>query len=178
MHYLEADSVGLCETSVNWSNNKTKQYYSNLLQRKYSKSNLVVSRLLKNPSTIHLPGGCASVTIEKLVSKIESNIDDRYNMGKWSGVKYRINKAKRLNVITAYRVIDQPVTANNSLSSNSQHYHTMLNCGIDTVKPRRHFITDICKEFEEMCHEHDQITLLIINANECISTPEKDGIQI
>jgi hypothetical protein len=79
-------------------------------------------------------------------------------------------------VTTAYRAIDQPVTVNNSLSSNSQQYHIMLNRGIETVKPRRQFITDFCDQFEEMCHEQNQITLLMIDANECISTPEKDGI--
>jgi hypothetical protein len=176
MHHLEADCVGLCETSVNWNNNKTRHHYSQQLTKKFCKSNLVASQLPQLPTKLHIPGGCASITVDDMVNKIEACIEDKYKMGGWTGVKYQIGKEKRLNVITAYRVIDQTVTAQNSLSTNSQQHHAMLNWGIDNVKPRSQFIIDFCEQFEEMCYDTKQLTLLMLDANKCISTPEKDGI--
>jgi hypothetical protein len=176
MEHLEADSVGLCETSVNWNNNKTRIQYSQLLQKTFNKSNLVASKLVNLPTKIHILGGCASITLNNMVNKIESSLDDQNKMGRWTGFKYRISKQMRLNITTAYHVIDQPVTGSNSLSSNSQQYHEMLNRGIENIKPRRQFIIDFCDQFEKMCHDNNQLTLLMIGANECTSSPEKDGI--
>jgi hypothetical protein len=73
-------------------------------------------------------------------------------------------------------VIDQQITPSNALSSNSQQYHLMLARGITNIIPRKQFIIDFCKQFEEMCHDVNQMTILTIDANECTSTPEKDGI--
>jgi hypothetical protein len=52
----------------------------------------------------------------------------------------------------------------------------MLDCSITNVKPWRQFIIDFCEQFEKMCQDANQLTLLMLDANKCISTPEKDSI--
>jgi hypothetical protein len=37
-------------------------------------------------------------------------------------------------------------------------------------------IIDFCNQFEEMCHDSQQLTILMIDANKCKSTPKKAGI--
>jgi hypothetical protein len=68
IEHLEADAVGLCETSVNWNNNKIHKRYSQLLQKTFKKTNLVVSKLANQPAKIHNPGGCVSITINTMVN--------------------------------------------------------------------------------------------------------------
>jgi hypothetical protein len=56
---------------------------------------MVTSKFPKLPTKIHIPGGCASVTVNSMVHRIKSNIEDQHKMGQWTGVKYRIGKEKR-----------------------------------------------------------------------------------
>jgi hypothetical protein len=176
IHHLEADVVGLCETSINWNTNTTRRLYSQILSKKLKKNNLVVARIANKSTNCNLPGGTASVTVQSMVNKIEQTIEDDNHMGRWTGTTYRISKSKKLNVISAYRVIDQQVKANNSMSSNSQQHHMLANRDIHDIKPRRQFIIDFCNQFKEKCLDPNELTLLMIDANECTSHPENGGI--
>jgi hypothetical protein len=88
MHHFEADVIGLCETSINWNNNNIRQSYSQLLNKKFNKANMATSKIHSLPCKIHIPGGCASITVNHMVSKIESSLDDTHNMGRRTGIKY------------------------------------------------------------------------------------------
>jgi hypothetical protein len=88
IHHFDADVIGLCETSINWNNNNIRQTYSQLLGKKFKTSNMTTSKIHSLPSKIHIPGGCASITVNKMVNKIESSLDDKHNMGRWTGTKY------------------------------------------------------------------------------------------
>jgi hypothetical protein len=75
-------------------------------------------------------------------------------MGRWSGYEYNIGNNKKLYIVTAYRVIDQPVTINNQLSSNSQQFYMLQHRGIVDTKPKRQFIIDFCEQFEAICKDY------------------------
>jgi hypothetical protein len=57
------------------------------------------------------PGGTATITVNELTHKSEAKILDKDQMGRWTGKCYRVNKHQKLNIIKAYRVIDQKVTS-------------------------------------------------------------------
>jgi hypothetical protein len=99
---LEADVIGLCETSTNWNINKTTQIYKNILQVKFKQSALNVAKTRNNKNLLYLPGGSASATISKLVNRIQLEIKDKYIMGRWTGHQYGLGEKKKLIVITAY----------------------------------------------------------------------------
>jgi hypothetical protein len=83
-----------------------------------------------------LPGGTLTLTTNALVNRYENPIKDKYEMGRWSGMTYRIGNNRKLNVITAYRVIDQKITTTNSMSTNSQQHFMLKDRNVNN-KPRR-----------------------------------------
>jgi hypothetical protein len=126
---------------------------------------------------IHLPGGSATFSRDNIVNKIESSIEDEYHMGRWTGSTYRLEDNKKLNVISAYCVLDQKVTATNSMSTNSQQHQILRSRGITAVKPRTQFIINFCQQFKSKCDSPNKMTILMIDANECTSDPENQGLQ-
>lgn len=173
---LEADVVGLTKTCVNWNINSTNKIYSNILQKKFKQSTLTTSKIAnKMNKKIYLPGGTLSLTANKMVNRIESDIQDKYGMGRWTGTTYQLGNNKKLNVITAYRVIDSKITTKNVLSTNSQQYYLLKERDID-AKPRKQFIEDFCKQFKEMFLDTNQYSIVMIDANENIQEPEPGGI--
>jgi hypothetical protein len=166
----------MCETSINWNKNTTRKLYKQILGKKFKKNSLVTSRLPNLSENIHLPGGTATFSRDGVVSKIEKSIQDDYHMGRWTGSTFRVNNDMKLNIISAYRVINQKVTPSNSMSTNSQQHHIMRSRGIDDVKPRTQFILDFCTQFTTMCNNPKEMTILMIDANECTSAPETIGI--
>jgi hypothetical protein len=123
----------------------------------------------------HLPGGTLTLTTNKLVNHWEQDIIDKYNMGRWTGTTYRLGEGKKLNIITAYRVIDQKIKPSNSLSTNSQQHFLLKKRGIEN-KPRKQFINDFCEQFQDSCSHEDEYTILMIDANECLLQPENGGM--
>jgi hypothetical protein len=175
INHLEIDVVGMTETCVNWSNNKARSTYKKSLKRIFTKSNLNISMTQNNIKNDHLPGGTLTLSTNKLVNHWEKDINDKFNMGRWTGTTYRLGDGKKLNIITAYRVIDQKITASNSLSTNSQQFFMLKDRGIDT-KPRKQFIDDFCEQFQETCLQEEEYTILMIDANECLLQPESGGM--
>jgi hypothetical protein len=62
------------------------------------------------------------------------------------------------------------------MPTNSQQHHAMMLRGRIGTKPRRQFAKDFCEQFESKCNDQNEKTILIFDANECISMPERDGI--
>jgi hypothetical protein len=86
--HFEADIVGICETCINWNNNKIRQSYKNTLRKQYKINSMAVSKIPKNKEVINLPGGTATFTVNDLVHKIEAVIQDQFEMGRWTGYTY------------------------------------------------------------------------------------------
>jgi hypothetical protein len=141
MHHMKADIVGLAETCINWNKNDIRQRYKKILTKQFKNSNMVTSKIHNKLDTVCLPGGTATVSVNSIVSRNESNIEDDYKMGRWTGNTYQLGDDFKLNVITAYRVIDQTITTRNSMATNSQQHQLLLKRGIEE-KPRKQFIKD------------------------------------
>jgi hypothetical protein len=154
--HLEADIVGLCETSINWSKNATLKNYKDVLKKKFKKNAMVVSTIHKLTDRVHLPGGTATLTLNNTVNRIERIIKDKYDMGRWTGNTYRLGDGRKLNVITAYRVIEQKITSRNSMSTSSQQHHLLQLRGIKDTKPRTQFRKDFIEQFREQCMQPNE----------------------
>jgi hypothetical protein len=98
-------------------------------------------------------------------------------MGRWTGTTYRLGNNKRLHYITAYRVIDQPITTKNTLASNPQQHNILITRKIDNVKPRRQFIDNFIHQFKDLCNNNNDYFILTIDANETMDDNEPHGIQ-
>lgn len=179
IEFLNADIVGLCKTSVNWNNNKTCQIYSNILNNKFKKSTIVFSNIPKfnKYQNTYLPGGTLSMTVNDIIDKSVSAIDDKNYMGRWTGNTYQLGKGKKLNIITAYRVtLSQQVTSKKAITTNAQQVEVLRDRNLQQVKPRQQFIYDFIEQFSEMFADENNYNLLMIDANENIENPEKEGI--
>jgi hypothetical protein len=89
-----------------------------------------------------------------------------------------LGRGKKLNIITAYCVIEQKVTPSNSMSTNSQQHHLLILRGINDAKPRVQFIMDFNEQFGAICNNSNNMTILMINTNENMNSPENNGILI
>jgi hypothetical protein len=105
--------------------------------------------MLDEETRNYLPGGTATISVNTCSRRVEKDIEDDEQLGRWSGSTYQLGNNKRLNVITAYRVIDQPITTNNSKSTSSQQFHRLRERGTNTIKPRRKFTMDFITQVEE-----------------------------
>jgi hypothetical protein len=175
-HYLKAVVIGLVETCVNWNVNKTRQIFKQIVGKQYKKNSMTVSIIPNDNKNINLPGGSTTVTFDKMVDRLEKIIEDKDKMGRWTGATYRVGSSKKLNIITAYRVIDAKITIHNSITTNCQQTQLLKNRNIYETKPRRQFILDFIDQFQENCNNNDEYTLLLIDANESIRYPERGGI--
>jgi hypothetical protein len=137
---------------------------------------MVLSKIDSNHKNISLPGGTLSLTIGHMVNRIEIEIVDKYGMGRWSGNTYQLGNQKKLSIVTAYRVNDQPVTAKNIISTNSQQHHLLKKRNL-CEKPRRQFIIDFCEQFKQMFIDTNNYNILMIDTNENYEIPDVVGIQ-
>jgi hypothetical protein len=173
---IEADVVGLVETCINWNINDIRKTYNGILGKAFKINNMVASKIPNEFSKVNLPGGTTTITVNAMTHKIESSIVDKFKMGRWTGNCYRLNQLQKLNIITAYRVIDQKVNSRNSLSSNSQQHQMLKMRNINDNKPRAQFIADFNEQFSGQCGDENIFTILMIDANENISNPETNSI--
>lgn len=164
MYEFEADVVGLCETRINWSINKTNAIYT-----------MIGSKVRNAIDKRILPGGTATITVNSMVNRITKEIHDKDFMGRWTGYCYNIGNNKSLYIINAYRVIDQQINITNQLSSNSQQHNILQQRG-EFNKPRRQFIIDFCNQFAEICNNPANYIILKLDANENMDKPDKDGL--
>jgi hypothetical protein len=174
--HIEADVVGLVETCINWNINDIRKAYKGILGKAFEINNMVASKVPNEFGKVNLPGGTTTITVNAMTHKIESSIVDKYQMGRWTGNCYRINQQQKLNIITAYRVIDQKVNSRNSLSTNSQQHQMLKMRNIIDTKPRAQFIADFNEQFSEQCVDENIFTIIMIDANKNISNPETNGI--
>jgi hypothetical protein len=123
--------------------------YKVVLRKKFNTNAMIVSTIHKLSDRVHFPGGCATITLNNIVNRIENLIKDKYDMGSWTGNRYRLGDGRQLNVITAYRVIDQKLTSKNSMSTNSQQHHLLQLRGVIDTKPQTQFIKDSIETFKE-----------------------------
>lgn len=103
---LQADVIGLVETSVNWGHMETTQRFKNTIHRKTPGGSLTLSPIPTNYSNAYLPGGTLTLTVGRWRSFIDSAITDSGGMGRWTGNSYRVHNNHKLPIISAYRVCD------------------------------------------------------------------------
>jgi hypothetical protein len=179
IEFLKADVVGLSKTCVNWNNNKTRQIYSNVINKKFKKSTIVFAKIPKfnEHQRKYLPGGTLSMTVKDMVDKNKTSIEVKYYKGRWTGNYYHLGKGKRLNIITAHRVTSaQTGTSKTALTSNAQQVEIQRDRNLQHIQPRKQFITDFIYQFKEMFADENNFNILMIDANENIETPENEGI--
>jgi hypothetical protein len=171
------DITGLCETSTNWSNNKKRNSLRRILRLHFKKNAMVTSKIPNTHNETNLPGGTCTITFNQWVDKIEKTIEDNHQMARWTGTTYRLGNNRKLHYITAYRVIDQPITTKNTLASNSQQHRRLLERNILNVKPRKQFIEDFIQQFSELANKPNEYFILTIDANETMDDNETHGIR-
>jgi hypothetical protein len=88
----------------------------------------------------YIPGGASTVLMNKWSSRYVGDICDNTGMGRWSGMKLRINDESNWHYLTVYRVCNQRVKANNSLSTYKQQYIFMQEQGLETPNPRKQIL--------------------------------------
>jgi hypothetical protein len=64
-------------------------------------------------------------------------------MGRWSGVKLRVDDYVNLQYITVYRVCNQTIKTNNSLSTYTQQYMFLKNLGYDAPNPPQQILDEL-----------------------------------
>jgi hypothetical protein len=63
---------------------------------------MTISSLQTSLKTHYIPGGTGTVLFNKWTSRFINDITDPTDMGRWSGMKLRINDDINLHYITAY----------------------------------------------------------------------------
>jgi predicted GTPase len=88
-------------------------------------------------------------------------------MGRWSGVKLRLNNSTALHFITVYRVCAQQVNNSNSMSTSTQQYRFLQAMGIKSPNPRNQVLSDLSTWIETV-NKADHI-IIAIDANENVN---------
>jgi hypothetical protein len=175
INQLSADFVGMTETSVNWQLNKLLEDFNRVLIKENRNNRLIVSSINTNLKNYYIPGGTATITTGKWVSKLVENIVDPTGMGRWSGTKLRVKNNLYLHYITAYRVCNQKLKKNNSLSSYAQQHMHLLQSGKPEPNPRQEVLDDLKSYITTK--SSDDYFIIGIDANESASE-NNSGINI
>jgi hypothetical protein len=164
---LKCDIVGLCETCLNGKDNKLRKRFRQILSYVIKNGTMLMSTTSQKHPNKRLPGGTASITLDRLTSYITGKIYDNERMGRWTGTSYRVSNNKHLHIITAYRVCpNNTKSETNSLSTYSQQYAMMIEKGYEKPNPRKQFITDFISQFKKLCTETEDYILVAMDANE------------
>jgi hypothetical protein len=106
-HQLKIDILGLpvCETCINWDINELRTKYQQTLSKQYKVNAMMVSKRVTKNTRSHLLGGTITITMDKWTQQTKKMIKDDFNN-------------RTLHTISAYRVINHPITTHNTLSTN------------------------------------------------------------
>jgi hypothetical protein len=162
---LQCDIICLSETCINWRSKFIKQQYHQFLSATFKNSSLIVSTIPTTHDRLYLPGGTATVTVGSWNSKIEQQLFDSMNMGRWTGAAYKISTDSRLFVITGYRVCESKVTADKSLSTYAQQYTMLIEKGIEEPNPRKQFCLDLIAFIHNLKLCDNDYLVLAMDAN-------------
>lgn len=151
---MEADIVGLSETCTDWKKRTILERHHKDTRKVFKKSHLNYSRNKTIAIKEGLPGGMLQLCIGNITGRINQQLHDSWNMGRWCGHKLQMSNDQHLFIITAYRVCKGSVASVNSSTTSScrQQYMIMRENGILSPNPRQQFITDLIKLKNGMLH--------------------------
>jgi hypothetical protein len=167
MKELKIDLLGLSETCTNWNNVKIKNKFVKTLKRQDRNHTISTSSIDTELLQNYIPGGTATILNGNWLSRFSDNIEDKSGMGRWSGVKIRVDQKSSLHIVTAYRVCQQTMKTTNSMSTYCQQYMHLKSKGIDNPNPRQIMLHDLHQWLLTL--PRDDYIIIGIDANETIS---------
>jgi hypothetical protein len=105
------------------------------------------------------------MTVNNWNSRIEKQIYDTNNMGRWTGAAYNILDKGKLYIITGYRVCESKMTSDKSLSSYAQQYALLIEKGIQNPSPRTQFCLDLRDYIKSLELKENDYLILAMDAN-------------
>jgi hypothetical protein len=162
------DILGLAETNANWKRRNLRQQ-TRLAARQWNKHSSIAFSNNKTVADDYLPGGTMQMATGQWSCRIEKELSDENNKGRWSGHKYRLQEDKSIFVLTAYRCCKQTaIETTTPLTASNQQIIISREMGIDNPIPRRDFYTDLEVHFKNWNILSTDYVLLMLDANEQI----------
>jgi hypothetical protein len=88
-------------------------------------------------------------------------------MGRWCGNKIRLHDNRYLHYISTYRVCNQKIKTNYSLSSYTQQYMHMVANNVENPNPRQKVLDNLKLYLSEILE--DKFIIMGMEANESVS---------
>jgi hypothetical protein len=167
--HLQCDLVGITETGVNWENRKLKEKFKNVLKKLQRNSSMEVSSIKTDTKKQYIPGGTATIVLGSWQNLIISSVNNSTGLGRWSGIKLRVNEEKTLHYVTAYRVCNQTLSKTNNASTFSQQYMMLKQKGYSEPNPRQLILNDL-KDYIKSIPDNDYF-IFWMDANESTQDP-------
>ena len=170
---LSVDVLGLSETNTCWSHHHLSSDFRSATQKFHRQSKIAfgtvspaVDQCLQSES--FQSGGNVTAVLGSISSRVSgSNICDHTGLGRWSGVTLEGPDAKKLSIITAYRVCKGSPQRAPLGSSFLREYEYFREQKFQSVNPRRQFFVDLQQTIlalQEMGH----CIILMLDANSTI----------
>jgi hypothetical protein len=157
---FQIDIWGATETNLKW-NNARHQQAKNIIQKHCVLSALQTSSNKEECFSSYQPGGTATAIRNKLVGRITTTIQDKTNLGRWSGFKLNTNFGHQLNIITVY----QSTRSEGIYTTYQQQAHYFRSQGIINPDPRKILMSDLTDLVSDFNRNKEE-TIVLIDAND------------
>ena len=170
---LSVDVVGLSETNTCWSHHHLSADFRLATQRFHRQSKIAFGAVSPSideclQTETYQSGGNVTAVFGWTSSRISgSNIVDSTGLGRWSGVTLEGPDAKKLSIITAYRVCKGSPQSSSIGSSFLRECEYFRSRHHTSVNPRRQFFLDL-QQIIVSLQESGHGVILMLDANSTI----------
>ena len=116
----DIDILCLPEINTNWKNQKARITYNDIVNKQRKGPSTYNSKSTIPWSSPYKLGGTHTILHPTLQPKVTTHSDDPRGMGRWSWATIRGRQNRKLNIITVYKVCNQPIETARPLTSISQ----------------------------------------------------------
>jgi len=151
------------ETNLQWSPplfQRVSKIFHSLPEHQ---SKIATSNSTEVTPSNYQPGGTCTAVIGPWTSHICTTAQDHHGMGRWSSIEFEGRNARRIVIVTGYRLCNQQAQLGSSTFHNQQ-YQILLNKGIARPNPHEQFLDDLITQVGQW-HQSRKAVLLCLNAN-------------
>jgi hypothetical protein len=124
LHALQADTIAVSETNVEWHKYQSQDNMQKLFIKSFGAARMEYSTTSdKFETTYHKPGGTVCGVLGQMVHRVVDSGRDNTGCGRWSHITYAAKEGKKLAMLSAYRVCKQ--TNPGDLTSSKQQLGSM-----------------------------------------------------
>ena len=139
----QVDIGCLPETNADWKKLPVLKQCHAALRKHLKHHRLITSCSTAAANHSYLSGGTATIVANNWTGRIASTGEDSHGLGRWSYVRVKGKKERRLLVVTVYQVCKNSIGSAGDSTAFSHQWHILRARGEESPNPRAQFCSDL-----------------------------------